>query len=433
MRPRQVNQYKPPLVIGVHGIRTDAQWQRLLAENLGRHGIFCTSHNFGRYGLHRFLFERSNEAMIDEFYEFYSDAISKEPDIDLDTPSKRPSVIAHSFGTYIVGGAMLKYPDIKFDKVIFCGSILPRDFDLSSLLMRDQVGRLRNEYGSKDIWAGMVGRFIANSGDSGRYGFTFQSKLLDQERFSHYTHSDFFRGDHTERYWLPFLLRPPLTLTTVHGRTISDDEFQPILRRCLKIDQDRFRDVPHFEDVRIDSILAGRWADIEPDIYTFLLDRATRKAVGYINAMPVDDATLQRIKKDGINPNEIQPYYIQPFEVQPTCNIYLVSIATDKEVSKQLRGLTAEPFELLVNAFVDKLLYYAINKHVRVNEIVAAAWTGEGRRLCEMVSMKPISHDQFGYPIYQVNLRQPLAGTAARVVHGLKRLLEVYAEMEHEP
>jgi hypothetical protein len=421
--------YKPPIVIGVHGIRTHAQWQRILAETLSKHGIYCKSFNFGRYGLHRFLWKRANERLVDEFYEFYSDTVSREPGIDLSDPAKRPSAIAHSLGSYIVGRAMLKYPDIVFDKVIFCGCILPRSFDLSALFRRGQAGRVRNEYGSKDRWAGLTGKFVAYTGDSGKFGFDIQSRLLDEERFDHYTHSDFFRGDHIQKYWLPFLLRPPLTLTTAHGRNFSDDDFQSMLRDCLKMDQDCFGTTPHFAEIRVGAGLAARWANIEPDIYTFLIDRLTGKAVGYINAMPVDDEVFKRIKKEGLDPNDILPSYIHPFESRSTCNIYLVSIATDPAIRKRMRGLLAEPFELLFNALVDKLVYYAVRNRVRVNEICATAWTDEGHALCEMAHMKEVGHDQFGNPNYHLSLH---SGTpiAPRLIHGVRTLLNAYASLD---
>ena len=39
-----------------------------------------------------------------------------------------PSIVVHSYGTYIAGEAMLKYPEIKFDRMILCGAILRSDF-----------------------------------------------------------------------------------------------------------------------------------------------------------------------------------------------------------------------------------------------------------------------------------------------------------------
>lgn len=66
---------------------------------------------------------------------------------------------------------MQKYPDMRFDKIILCGSILPIDFDWSTLFDRDQVNFVRNEYGLRDFWASGVGSFIRDTGASGKKGF----------------------------------------------------------------------------------------------------------------------------------------------------------------------------------------------------------------------------------------------------------------------
>ena len=84
---------------------------------------------------------------------------------------------------------MLKHRDVKFDKIILCGSILPEDFDWSRLLGRDQVGLVRNECGHKDVWAGIVEYFVEGTGKSGKSGFTFFGDSLKQERFELHEHA----------------------------------------------------------------------------------------------------------------------------------------------------------------------------------------------------------------------------------------------------
>ncbi len=48
---RSQSAFTPSFVIGVHGIRTHADWQRTLAETLGEKGIHSKAFNFGHYGL----------------------------------------------------------------------------------------------------------------------------------------------------------------------------------------------------------------------------------------------------------------------------------------------------------------------------------------------------------------------------------------------
>jgi pimeloyl-ACP methyl ester carboxylesterase len=115
-----------------------------------------------------------------------------------------PSIVAHSFGTYILGNALLKYDWLRFDKIILCGSILPQDFPWDELIERGQVQAVRNEYGTEDMPTRVVKWFVAGTGPSGRKGFSRSHSRFEQERFE-YTHSEYFDKGHMEAKWLPFL------------------------------------------------------------------------------------------------------------------------------------------------------------------------------------------------------------------------------------
>jgi serine/threonine-protein kinase len=116
----------------------------------------------------------------------------------------KPSIVAHSFGTYILGNAMLKYDWLRFDKVILCGSILPMDFPWDKLIERGQVQAVRNEYGVQDVWVKLVSWFVAGTGPSGHKGFSVAHDRLLQEEFD-YEHSEYFDSGHMQAKWLPFL------------------------------------------------------------------------------------------------------------------------------------------------------------------------------------------------------------------------------------
>jgi hypothetical protein len=56
------------------------------------------------------------------------DVLSEFPHLLSSSPSaEAPSIIAHSFGTYILGTALLRYPYLRFSKVIRCSTILLTD------------------------------------------------------------------------------------------------------------------------------------------------------------------------------------------------------------------------------------------------------------------------------------------------------------------
>jgi hypothetical protein len=196
----------PRVVFSLHGIRTRAQWQRTFADLAQQSGWECRLERwyFGRFSVFQFLSPFSREAKVKWFRKTYELEMNSK-DLDLDR-NQFPSVVAHSFGTYVLGYALLKYEYIRFNKVILCGSILPTDFPWGKLIERGQVQAVRNEYGVKDVWVRRVRQFVPNTGPSGGYGFGCNNPRLDQQEF-HYDHSEYFEKGHMREYWIGFLDR----------------------------------------------------------------------------------------------------------------------------------------------------------------------------------------------------------------------------------
>lgn len=416
--------FKPCAVMAVHGIRTHAKWQKTFAEVLSARSIPCQLYDFGYYNIFRLLTSSSNERMVDLFYEWYGTIVNdKNLNIDLQKHKSRPSVVAHSFGSFIVGHALLKYEDMVFDKVILCGAILPEDFDWSAVMSRDQVNMVMNEFGLKDVWAERVGRFVSKAGGSGYRGFAYMSASMDQRRSELFRHSDYFKRQHIETFWLPFLQRPPSDLRVVHGREIDDEpQFLAILGQTGKIDKESFGNLPHFSEVALKTGL--EWVVINPDIYTFLISRKDGRAKGYINAMPLEDGVFTRIKSGEIQDPDIQAGDILPFGSDQKVGLYLMSIATASDVRRPSQGIFQESLERLVNGLIDKLVYYAIYRNIRVTEIAAVGWTDAGRHLCKLLGMKQIKKDEFGNPIYCLAIDE--LSTSRPAFSGIRRLIEVY-------
>jgi hypothetical protein len=192
------------VLIGLHGIRTHAGWCRALYEVASQRDwqVRMARWNFGYFNIILFLLTFARAAKVRWFRSVYRQEV-QDKDVKLEK-GQCPSIVAHSFGTYILGNALLKYDWLRFDKVILCGSILPRDFPWDELLERGQVQAVRNEYGTEDTPTRVVRWFVAGTGPSGREGFTPSHARFEQERFE-YTHSEYFDKGHMEAKWLPFL------------------------------------------------------------------------------------------------------------------------------------------------------------------------------------------------------------------------------------
>jgi hypothetical protein len=201
-----------PVVIPLHGIRTHAEWQRAFAEVAHQNNFACplVKWSFGYFPLVRFVIPSQREAKIRWFRSAYGDLINDRRFII--AKDDTPSIVAHSFGTYILGYSLLRYSDLKFDKIILCGSILPRNFPWDKILERGQVNYVRNEYGIKDVWVRLVEWFIRGTGTSGWNGFAISHERLIQKEFL-FDHSEYFDQGHMSKKWVPFLfLYPPKLL-----------------------------------------------------------------------------------------------------------------------------------------------------------------------------------------------------------------------------
>jgi ribosomal protein S18 acetylase RimI-like enzyme len=206
-------------LISVHGIRTQNPWFRKLeeSEELGRAKIDFKHFSYGYLSFVGFLNPFKRKQILDNFIKYYDTNIQK---------GERPNVIAHSFGTWIVTEAIKIYPSIRFNKVIFFGSILNPDTDLKVFFEGDQVRVLCHEVGEKD-WVVPFSRFFlgGDAGESGKVGFSiipqkFKKRIL-QTKYPRFTHSSAsFFTKHINESWIPFLVSQPFN---VKSSILRDD------------------------------------------------------------------------------------------------------------------------------------------------------------------------------------------------------------------
>jgi hypothetical protein len=390
------------------------------------------SFDYGRYGLRRFLIPAFNRRLVDRFYDWYGNLVRSCSAVDIDQYNKRPSIVAHSLGSWVVGNAMLKFEDIRFDKIIFAGSILPRDFDWGSLFAKDQVAAVRNECGMKDPWPKWASRIVAQTGTGGSGGFEWLSSAVENVPCEWFGHSDALMRQHMEQLWIPFLLRSPSPLKLLHGRDIQDGkEFSKTLDHTgTIIDREAFGNLPHYSDVEIPRGLSLTWIKVNPDIYTFLIDREHGEPAGYINAMPVEDALYTEIRTGKVGDNEILSNQIIPYVgSRKMLKVYMMSIAIAEKFRRWGDGIFQQAYVQLQTGFLDKLAHYGKHHGVRVTHLLATAWTPEGRRICEFFGMTEVGKDKFGDSIFELDLGSLRQMPDAKLIPALRRLVKVYNQL----
>jgi pimeloyl-ACP methyl ester carboxylesterase len=141
-------------------------------------------------------------------------------------------LIAHSLGTFLSMRALEKFPNVRFDRVVLSGCVLPARFDWEGLLSAKPgaVTAVWNEVGRHDyvVWlANQARRFIPGLGHAGLVGFRGAPGLIhyvdEPSRpckacvagppavihnvvIQRFDHNDAFVGrGHAMSFWLPFL------------------------------------------------------------------------------------------------------------------------------------------------------------------------------------------------------------------------------------
>jgi hypothetical protein len=205
------SQTEKPLVITLHGIRTFAPWQKELADELGKAGFYTKSLQYGHYGIFGLLRKSQRRKKIEWLREQYTQITREYPDVV-------PSIIAHSFGTYMIANVLELYDGIQFDQVVLCGSVIPQDYNWQELVKRNQVKRVLNDCAEKDIVVKAAPFFIKDAGSSGAYGFKRDNDDHFHQRFiAKFGHSDYLHVLNFTTNWIPYLKggkapqnRPPL-------------------------------------------------------------------------------------------------------------------------------------------------------------------------------------------------------------------------------
>jgi len=114
-------------------------------------------------------------------------------------------VVAHSFGTLSTARALEVHPDMCLKRIIFFGSILPRDFPWSAIVNTGQVQTVLNETCPRDPWPKRAGFWIPRAGTSGCCSFNPNTNVVERS-YGFTEHSGLATALHCDETWIPFLL-----------------------------------------------------------------------------------------------------------------------------------------------------------------------------------------------------------------------------------
>ena len=192
----------------VHGIRTRAHWQRTVPGWLAVKGrLDVVPVSYGYVGVVGFLNpvigrRRKAENVLKQLNEIRADYPANECHM---------SIIAHSFGTYLVTRILQENSYLIIGDLLLCGSVAPDSQDWTKIRNQTQSrtrergkGLILNDCGSRDIWPVMARVATWGFDSTGTYGIR-KNGVID--RFHPIRHSEFFQKDFVDKYWKPFVDR----------------------------------------------------------------------------------------------------------------------------------------------------------------------------------------------------------------------------------
>jgi hypothetical protein len=181
----------------IHGIRTEAAWAERIKSVLEQHaGATVEPLKYGYFDVFRFLcpvFTRG--AAVSEIHEKLRSVREYNRDSDI-------SIVAHSFGTYIITSILRSDPFFKVNRMILCGSVVHRRFPWSRVAHQVIDKKVLNECGTRDVWPVLARTVTYGYGPTGTFGFG-DPKVRD--RFHRTTHGGFFDAEFVEAFWVPYI------------------------------------------------------------------------------------------------------------------------------------------------------------------------------------------------------------------------------------
>lgn len=202
-----INCYEPNgILVTIHGLYSTGRWNSIIAPIASSQGwIFAPYEYYYENDYSLLLSKNKRKEIVDDFREWIYN-ISQI----YNTPI---SIIAHSFGTFIITSYIKGFeaPPVKFNSLIFTGSIISEDFDWNPYVKRS-VYNILNEiapadqvvkYMPENFFKQLLGDSLF--GKSGINGFRIPCNEITQSTNIIFDHNNVIKRDIIETKWMPYL------------------------------------------------------------------------------------------------------------------------------------------------------------------------------------------------------------------------------------
>lgn len=213
------------VLVTVHGLLSNASWNEHIVPIASSHGWIVAPYYYGFQTPDILVREGLRKAEVEKFREWIFDVNETYSNSGV-----RISVIAHSFGTYLVGAYLAGFQDfcpVPFNTLILTGSILNQNYDWGSCV-GNKVARVRNEIAPNDEWVKWMPQhhdwlgLDPLFGQAGAKGFNCNLDILDQYSNNIFDHNNVIKRDVVTSTWMPYLNS---------NRHAGDEEFMKYMGR----------------------------------------------------------------------------------------------------------------------------------------------------------------------------------------------------------
>lgn len=189
---------RPHVVIFVLGTRTSAIWDQSLRRVLENERFRVEFASYGHQGALRFLFplRRLIAPVVEDVAMQVRHTLSLNRGADC-------SIIASGLGTLLVARMMRDNADLRFKRIILCGSVVRKDFPFHELSGRFEAPLL-NEVAARALGPVLAESATFGYGSSGTTGFR-RPGIFDRWHSAETT-LEFLNAGFCWKYWLPFLV-----------------------------------------------------------------------------------------------------------------------------------------------------------------------------------------------------------------------------------
>jgi pimeloyl-ACP methyl ester carboxylesterase len=130
--PPKPNLEVSDVVFVMHGIRDKGFWTQKVARQIklfaeaAKKDVRSMTASYGYLAMLPFALPWVRRRKVEWLMDRYTEIKAQYPNADL-------SYVGHSNGTYLAAAALQNYPAARFKRIVFAGSVVPRDYDWASL------------------------------------------------------------------------------------------------------------------------------------------------------------------------------------------------------------------------------------------------------------------------------------------------------------